>query len=39
MNEQDKLTLMEVFAGELWKATMIKNVLEITTFRPSLKTA
>ncbi|MGE5316812.1 MAG: putative signal transducing protein [Chloroflexota bacterium] len=28
MNEKDKLTLMEVFAGELWKATMIKNVLE-----------
>lgn len=28
MNKQDKLSLMEVFAGELWKATMIKNVLE-----------
>lgn len=28
MNNQDNLTLMEVFAGELWKATMIKNVLE-----------
>lgn len=28
MNKQDKITLIEVFAGELWKATMIKNVLE-----------
>lgn len=28
MNKQDKITLVEVYAGELWKATMIKNVLE-----------
>lgn len=28
MNNQHKLTLEEVYAGELWKATMIKNVLE-----------
>lgn len=28
MNNQEKLTLEEVYAGELWKATMIKNVLE-----------
>lgn len=28
MNKQDKLRLLEVFGGELWKATMIKNVLE-----------
>ena len=28
MKKEDELKLMEVFAGELWKATMIKNVLE-----------
>jgi len=28
MKKQDDLKLMEVFAGELWKATMLKNVLE-----------
>lgn len=28
MNKEDKLIPVEVYAGELWKATMIKNVLE-----------
>lgn len=28
MKNEDDLKLVEVFAGELWQATMIKNVLE-----------
>ena len=28
MNEQNNIKLVEVFAGELWQATMIKNILE-----------
>jgi hypothetical protein len=28
MKNEDELKLVEVFAGELWQATMIKNVLE-----------
>lgn len=28
MATKDKLQLMEVFSGELWKATMIKNILD-----------
>lgn len=28
MTTKDELQLVEVFSGELWKATMIKNVLD-----------
>jgi hypothetical protein len=28
MTTKNEIQLMEVFSGELWKATMIKNVLE-----------
>ncbi|HXH99276.1 MAG TPA: hypothetical protein VNI52_03330 [Sphingobacteriaceae bacterium] len=28
MEAQNNIKLVEVFAGELWQATMIKNVLE-----------
>lgn len=37
MNTKDNLKLMEVFSGELWKATMIKNVLEDNGIRAFLQ--
>lgn len=37
MTTKDELQLMEVFSGELWKATMIKNVLDDSNIQAFLQ--